>query len=259
MKKIYYFYLTAAIVLLVVLYKIWPLPFQAFSQAVILPTANVFVEAGRKVYSPFRLLVDLRNLENRNKDLENQNIQLQAELSKLKNDTYETSQLLNEVNKNTAQTSAVIAKVISRSPGGFNQQIIINKGERDGVRKDFAVLSNGYFIGQVARTDQTQSVIELIFSHGLRVPVKMEKNNDSGLLQGGLEGLVVTDIPIDAKIQSEENVLTSGLGGIIPPGLVVGKIGLHLGVQGELFQKVRVVSPINPFSIEYVTILANGL
>ncbi len=259
MKKIVYFYLISAIVLLIVLYRIWPLPFQTFSKAVLLPSANAFAQAGKKVYSPVNLILNLNSLNETNKRLEEENLKLSAELSKLKSDSYDAKQLLGEITKSKAAGNILIAKVISRTPGGFNQKIIINKGERDGVVKGQTVLSSGYFIGLVSQVDKSQSEVELIFSHSLRVPVKMEKNSDGGLLQGGLEGLVVTDIPINSKIESSDNIITSGLGGQIPTGLLVGQIGLHLGVEGELFQKVRVTSPINPSAIEFVSVLQNEL
>ena len=238
-----------------VLYKIWPLPFDSFSKAVILPSVNVVVESGKTIYSPIRLLVDLNTLDQKNKDLEQANTQLEADNAKLKNDSLETAQLLLEINKSKATQKVVVAKVIARNPGGFNQEVIVNKGESDGITNGSAVLSQGYFIGRVTKVDQSQCEVELIFSHNSLVPVKMDKNLDGGLLQGGLEGLTITDIPINSTAETGDNVLTSGLGGDIPSGLLVGKIGLHLGLDGELFQKVQVISPINPASVEFVSII----
>lgn len=259
MKKFFYLYLLSTAILLVVLYKIWPLPFHSFAKSVLLPASNVLAEGGKKIYSPVDLLVKLSSLDKTNKQLEERNLALSSELAKLKDDVSQSRQLLAEIDKSKGMQNLIIAKVIVRTPGGFNQKIIINKGSENLVKPGLAVLSNGYFIGKVAKVQQAQSEVELIFSHSLRVPIKMEKNNDGGLLQGGLEGLVVTDIPINSKIESGDNVITSGLGGELPSGLLIGRIGLHLGVEGELFQKVRVVSPINPFALEFVSILQNEL
>jgi rod shape-determining protein MreC len=246
-------------ILLLVLYKIWPLPFHYLAKSVLLPSANVIVVSARKIYSPVQLLVDLNSLDRKNKSLEQENISLEAENAKLRDDSREATQLLSETDASKSFKNIIIARVVSRTPGGFSQKVIINKGAADNITAGAAVLCQGYFTGRVTSIERNRSEVELIFSHNSRIPVRMEKNPEGGLLQGGLEGLTVTDIPVNSKAETGDNVLTSGLGGEIPSGLLVGKVGLHLGLEGELFQKVRVTSPINPYSIGFVSVLSNEL
>ncbi|MFH1854902.1 MAG: rod shape-determining protein MreC [bacterium] len=258
MKKLY-LYLIGALILIFVLYNIWPLPFEYFAKSVILPASNILVETGKRIVSPISLLKDIGSLNSKNKELENNNRELTAKVARLKNSSRQCIELMREVDKSEALGEVIIAKVVSRTPGGLSQKIIINRGEEDSVKSGSAVLANGYFVGRVGKVEKNRSEVELIFSHGLLVPVMMEKNPEGGLLQGGLEGLTVTDIPINSKIEAGDKVMTSGLGGELPSGLLIGGVALNLGIEGELFQRVRVKSPINPYLIDFVSVLNHEL
>jgi rod shape-determining protein MreC len=249
-----YLYAVYALVLLVVLYKIWPLPFQEASKRVLLPTVNVLAEMGQKVISPINTLRDLNRLDKKNKALEQENNELMAKVASQENTNKNCSLYLKEVGKGSPKNS-IIAQVIGRTPGGLNSTLLLNKGSSDDIYVGDAVLSTGYFIGKVKSITDRTSEVMLIFSHNSFIPVVTNKNNDGGLLQGGLEGLTITDIPINSKAEVGDSVVTSGLGGELPAGLMVGKIGVHLGIKGDLFQKVKVESPINPYQINFVTVL----
>lgn len=249
-----YLYVVYGLVLLVVLYKIWPLPFQEASKRILLPTVNVLAVMSQKVISPINTLKDLNTLDAKNKALEQENNELKAKIATQENLSKNCSLYLKEVGKESTKNS-IVAQVIGRTPGGLNSTLLLNKGSADDISVGDAILSTGYFIGKVKTVNDRTSEVMLIFSHNSFVPVVTNKNNDGGLLQGGLEGLTITDIPINSKAEVGDSVVTSGLGGELPAGLVVGKIGVHLGIKGDLFQKVKVESPINPYQINFVTVI----
>jgi len=250
-----YLFVTSALVLLVILYKIWPLPFRYVSKHALLPSVNVLAIMGQKIISPVKLIKNISELDGKNKDLEKENMQLKSSLA-IKDDTSKNCSLYTkELEKDSVYKNSIISRVIGRTPGGLNSTLLLNKGSADGVKEGSPVLFSGYFVGKVQKAEENKSEVTLIFSHNSLVPVVMTKNNDGGLLQGGLEGLTITDIPINSKAEPGDNVLTSGLGGDLPSGLIVGKVGVHLGLQGDLFQKVKVESPVNPYQINFVTVL----
>lgn len=220
-----------------------------------MPSVNVLGVMGNQVLSPVELIKNISHLDQNNKSLQDENNLLTAELAKAQEASRSCTLLSEEVAQDKGFALSQTAKVIGRTPGGLNSTLLLDKGSDDGVQNGSAVLTNGYFIGKIQKVEKTKSEVMLIFSHGSLVPVSMEKNSEGGLLQGGLEGLTVTDIPISSKAETGDGVITSGLGGDLPPGLLIGKIGAHLGLQGDLFQKVTVVSPINPYDINYVTVL----
>lgn len=253
MKRIY-LYLVTALVLLVIFYKIWPLPFFAFSKSVLMPTADVLTALAEKTIAPFRVIGDISNLAVENKRLTDENRLLKATLAKEEDSIRNNQLLLAEIQKEK-NISSVQAKVIGRTPGGLNATLLLDKGSSDGLKSNAAVLTSGYFVGKLTSVSEHSCEATLIFSHSSLVPINIAGNSEGGLLQGGLEGLAVTDIPISAKVEAGQDITTSGLGGDLPSGLLVGKVGVHLGIEGDLFQKVKVDSPINPYQINYVSVI----
>lgn len=251
-----YLYLISSMVLLVIMYELWPLPFEYVSKKTLLPAVNVLTIWGRKILSPVEMIKNINQLELKNKNLENDNELLSSKLAKQDDLNKNCTLLSQEIAKNKNFPNSKTVKIIGRTPGGFNATLLLNQGSNEGIQEGAAVLSNGYYIGRIDKVEVSQSEVMLVFSHNSLIPVIMAKNNEGGLLQGGLEGLSVTDIPISTKIETGDSVITSGLGGDLPSGLLVGKVGVHLGLEGDLFQKVRVDSPINPSQIDYVTILS---
>ena len=76
------------------------------------------------------------------------------------------------------------------------------------------------------------------------------------MLRGGFGGLTVEDIPLNIPIKKGEQVVTSGLGGDIPMGLMVGEVEDVVSREGEIFQKVTVKSPIQIYFLEFVFVVS---
>ncbi|MBH0159932.1 MULTISPECIES: rod shape-determining protein MreC [Fictibacillus] len=120
--------------------------------------------------------------------------------------------------------------VIGRSPDQWNQFIYINKGEKDGIKPKMAVISPQGFIGKVTNVSLFQSTVQLISDNDrtnrFSAIVQGEKN-----IFGTIEGydakkqaLVFKKIPVDAKIKKGQKVITSGLGDVFPPNLLIGEV-----------------------------------
>lgn len=247
MKK-FYIYFVLGTVLLIVLYEIWALPFEFLAQKVVMPTAYVVTQVFQTIISPVGFIRDLKSLDEKNKSLEQENLALKADVAKVtgQNQIMQASKTESEASK-SFEFESVQARVIGQTPYSYDQTYIINKGTNDGLKTGDGVMSSGNLIGRIKKIYSDRSEVESIMSHDSIVPVRLLISKESGLLQGGLEGLVMTDIPMGAKIQSGDQVMTSGLGGDLPPGILVGKVEQIIGSDGELFQKTR-VSPITTFA-----------
>lgn len=256
MKRFRFILVTSLIfLLLLVLYNIWSLPFEILSRTVILPAARVVGDGLDRAASPIRFLSKLSELERQNRDLEIQKNSLEAEIVRLNEDDKFCEQVGLE-KQVSGEGKSVVAKIIGRTPQNFNQVLIVDKGTNDGITENAAVLSSGYLIGQVLKTYEKKSEIVLISNHNNIVPAMLDKSRELGLIQGSLEGLVLTDIPSATVVEDGENVLSSGLGGDIPKGLLIGKVASSKKIKG-LFQILKVDSPFVLSKTEVVTILQN--
>lgn len=167
----------------------------------------------------------------------------------------------NEILKNELSFSKVDRKeeltpaaITSRSPSGFVQILKVNKGSNDGVKVGKPVISNGYLIGAISEVSGSSSEVFLIGNSRSLIPVVLQDSRGTGLLKGGLEGLIAIEIPVDSQIKIGEQVLTSGLGGDLPASIPIGQVTRIISKESEIFQQVAISSPVNFSKLEVVFI-----
>lgn len=147
----------------------------------------------------------------------------------------------------------VVAKVIADAGGPFSRNVVALAGTQDGVRNGLAALAAGGVAGRVISTGRNSSRILLINDLNARVPVLIERTRQRGMVAGDTSaGLRLTDLPEGAQLKAGDRLLTSGVGGIYPPGLPVGVVR---EVEGSIIQ----VEPIADLTrLEMLQILDPG-
>jgi rod shape-determining protein MreC len=240
--------------LLICMYLVWPHPFWYFSKNVILPVGEKIGEFYQATILPLKIFTNISQLAKDNKSLEEENNLLRSKLSEDANAEH-FCQIEKQEQKFSSSlvNGAISAKIIGRTPETFDQTIIIDKGSHDAVVEGHAVVSSGILIGRVTSVSSNQSEVELITSHKSMIPVVFENSRESGLLSGGIEGIVVSDIPSNKQIVSGERILTSGLGGDLPSGILIGQVSSIVEGNG-LFQSANVVTSVDLSSIEVVSV-----
>jgi rod shape-determining protein MreC len=121
----------------------------------------------------------------------------------------------------------IAARVIADSGGAFVRSMLVNAGSRNGVRKGQAAVTGHGVAGRIARVGLQSARILLITDINSRVPVLVESSRDRAILAGDNSGLLrLAFLPGNASVKSGDVIVTSGHGGIFPPGLPVGRIVL---------------------------------
>jgi len=147
----------------------------------------------------------------------------------------ENKQLKKELKLNSSLTdySAVTAAVISRTPSSWQNQVIINKGQASGIRKNMPVLSGAGLVGRISEVNKTNSKVELISdSNDSSNRFAIQVTNKSGQTVNGVineydkatNRIVMGNVTSKKKLEKGDKVITSGLGGVTPKGLYVGKV-----------------------------------
>lgn len=165
-----------------------------------------------------------------------QNVRLRAELARL-GQVRDENQYLRAENRRLyrlLRLSArpelaghwVAAEVVARSPSTWFSTVVLNRGRGAGIRPGDVVLSTGGVIGQVLTSSASSSVVLLLTDPASGLPVMDARSGDAGLLNGAGP----SSLPVAEFFQTTPNVargdllVTSGLGGGIPPGLPVGRV-----------------------------------
>jgi len=110
------------------------------------------------------------------------------------------------------------------------------------------LVSENNLIGVVVEVNQRNSVVEVITSPQSSIPAAVFKVNSTEKILGISEGefgvrLQLKQIPQDAKINKGDLVVTSGKGGSLPQGLILGEITEVSQAQNEVYQQAK-VSPL---------------
>jgi len=128
---------------------------------------------------------------------------------------------------------SITTRVIANSGGAFVRSVVVNAGESEGVRKGQAAVSGAGLAGRVALAGYQSARVLLITDINSRVPVLIGERRDRAILAGDNSVMPrLTFLPVNATVKLGDGVVTSGHGGVFPPGLQVGKIAE--GPEGDI-------------------------
>lgn len=155
------------------------------------------------------------------------------------------------------------ARVLQRDLSGWWQKIIIRKGRNFGIPVGAPVIFGGGVVGRVIEVHAYSAVVELISSPTLRLAGVIDGDTRPISYQGGInpslappKGLIeYVPLGIFATVAAPKTLVTSGLGGVFPPGLVIGKIVKIETSTDGLFQSGEVLLDPRLSSLTEVTVL----
>lgn len=198
---------------------------------------------GEKISGFFNFLGNVQNLSKDNVSMSEEISRLMSENASLKEVRRENDMLRNQL-KLSSQTKYQLdtALVIGKDPGNIANELTINKGASEGIKPDMPVIvSEGVLVGRVSEVFDHSARVLLITDTRSRVNAVEQQTRATGILRGqhGL-GLVLDTVPQNEVLQEGGVIITSGLGGIFPNGLVVGKISDIQTSDNELFQQASI-------------------
>ncbi len=155
------------------------------------------------------------------------------------------------------------ARVARRDFSGWWQRIVIRKGKNFGIPLGAPVVFTGGVVGRVTEVYATTAVVELISSPNVRLAGVVEGDSRPLSFQGGVNPTfapptgVVEFVPLDiiASVNSPKRLVTSGFGGVFPPGLTLGTIVRADSGSDGLFKSGEVKLDERLGSLTEVTVL----
>ena len=122
--------------------------------------------------------------------------------------------------------SVIFAEVLYAGRDIFSRKIVVDKGEQQGVKAGLPVMDNVGIIGQVTRIYPWIAEITLITDKDQAVPVQNLRNGLRAVIggTGNAAQLELKYIPLNADFQNGDQLVTSGIDGVYPPGLPVAEV-----------------------------------
>ncbi|MCE7914859.1 MAG: rod shape-determining protein MreC [Nitrosomonas sp. PRO4] len=123
----------------------------------------------------------------------------------------------------SAQTEAVLAEIISTPRDPFNHKITLNKGSYHDIRLGQAVIDDKGIVGQITQLYPWSSEVTLLTDKNQSVPVQVLRNSLRSVVSGSGKNdeLEIRYLSINTDIQRNDLLVTSGIGGVYPPGIPV--------------------------------------
>jgi len=191
-------------------------------------------------------------------DLRANNAELRLENDRLRNWQVVAQRLeaentaLRDITRLTAEPGMrfVTARVIGDPGGAFARSVLVNAGARDGLAKNQAAITSDGLAGRVAEFGQRSARVLLLTDINSRVPVVIGAARDRAILAGDNTNQPrLLYLAPDTEIRPGDQVVTSGRGGLFPPGLPVGVV-----IQADE-AAVRVQTYVDWAHMEYVRLI----
>lgn len=222
---------------------------------VVSPLIDVLVVPARTLAGVFDYFRDLSKIYDDNRKLRAENNRLQIVSDKVRALEIENKLLAKLLNYTPPPNAKfVTARVIVEEGDAFSHSIIAYTGRDSGVKKGQVVMSDNGVIGRVDKPGKMYSKIILITDINSKIPVMVERTRVRGILSGDNTTVPkMIFIPLSAKLTVGDRIITSGVAGVFPPGLPIGKIS---SIEKN---SVKIKTFGNLDRLEYVKIIDYGL
>jgi rod shape-determining protein MreC len=156
------------------------------------------------------------------------------------------------------------AKLIGRDPDNLYSAMVINKGRYSGVEKDMAVIAwqggSQALVGKVIQARTFESLVMPLYDASLLIAARFSASRYEGIVEGQGDSEIALRMRFIPKRAREEInygdlIITSGMGGIYPPGLNIGRVSGVSYREYEISMEVELVPLIDFSRLEYVFVI----
>lgn len=222
---------------------------------VVSPMVDVLVIPARSIAGVYDYFRELKEVYRDNQLLREENkklLNLYDKTRVLEVENKLLSGLLNYVPP--PESTFTTARIIAEEGDAFSHSVIAYTGDSQNVKKGQVALSERGVVGRVDKVGQMYSKIILITDINSRIPVMVERTRVRGILAGDNTSIPkMIFIPLDSELNVGDRIVTSGVAGVFPSGLPVGRV---VSIEKNSLK-------IKPYSnlerLEYVRIVDYGL
>ena len=218
-------------------------------------------QAGSWLTSPLRVVGDFAGGLSVSRDqlavLRTQNQKLRQQVSDLSEARAENARLGALLSiKQALQLPMTAARVIGRPTSSWEGSLVIDKGSSSGFKQGMPVIAAQGLLGQLVEVAPNASKVRLITDRRSGVAALIQSSRAPGIVRGSIEGDLSLDF-LDRRLKPKlgDTVVSSGIGGVFPRGIVVGDIGFIRDQRSDPFPHIVVISRVPIQNVEEVLVL----
>lgn len=225
------------------------------------PLQNALNASVKSVSDGWSRYIFLVGLKEENKNLKQKINDLKSQLVLYQEGYLEAQRLRNLLDlKDDYNFNFVTARVIGRQQVALSKTILINKGTAHGLNAGMAVLAGPGLIGRVIDVSWHAAKVLLLIDESSNIDAIVQRNRTQGIIRGaGSRGYVLKYISKTQDVKEGDTILSSGMGGVFPKGLMIGSVS-HVDRQDAgLFLKINVDPSIDFSKLEEVLVLVSDV
>jgi rod shape-determining protein MreC len=213
------------------------------------PAITVTAFAVQGVADVWNGYIDLRSVRLENQQLKGEVAVLKRRLDQLAEQALETQRLQRLLAlREDSPASLLTARVIGKDATNWFKTILLDRGSLNGVRRNLPVVTPDGLIGRVVEVTPTSSKVQLLTDPVSATGGLLQRTRVTGIVVGSFAaGARVRYLPLMADVVVGDEVVTSGMGGLFPKGIPVGRITAVERKSGALFQEAT-LQPAADFS-----------
>jgi len=233
----------------------------SFTRQVLLFTVSPFIKftavTVQGVTGIWRDYVDLRGLQEKNKGLQRETATQKRRIDQLEEQALETQRLQALLAMRQASRAEFLtARVVGKDATNWFKTILLDRGSLEGVRRNQPVLAPDGLVGRVVEVTPTSAKVQLLTDPVNAVGGLIQRTRVTGIVSGNLgAGARVRYLPLMADVVVGDQVVTSGMGGVFPKGIPIGRITAVERRSGALFQEASLQPAVDLSRLEEVLIL----
>lgn len=230
--------------------------------AIVSPIQKAFFNIGKSIENSIRFISEIKTLKQHNEELVKRLDELKEEnrqLRALKNENMRLREMLG-LKQKFDDFDIVGAQIIGKEPGNWFNVFTIDKGTADGLENKCAVITSKGLVGYIYDIRSNSAKVMSIIDSDSAVSALLVRTRDIAVVKGDLqlqhEALCkMTYISEEADIVVGDSIITSGLGGIYPKGLLIGKVKQILKEPHEIAQYAIIEPEVDFKRLEEVFVI----
>lgn len=225
-------------------------------QRIIVYVKNYFKEDGNIFFSNIETLKEENNkLKNENKNLKEKMLEYEVLLAE--NEVLKKHVKLADLYPNY---SVIVADIIMDSGTSWDFTYTINKGSKDGIMPNMAVIAEEGLVGYIESVTNNTAKVVSILDAGNAISARVTRTRDAVISKGSISlaknmQMRITNIPTGVTLVESDKIETSGLGGIYPKGILIGKIKSFKQKNNPIENEAIVESFVDFNKLETVAII----
>ncbi|MEN6375825.1 MAG: rod shape-determining protein MreC [Smithella sp.] len=224
------------------------------------PVQNVFNASLKSVSDAWYRYLFLVGIEEENRNLKKKIDNMKSQFILYQEGYLEAQRLRSLLAlKDNSDFDFVVARVIGRGQTALSQTILINKGTAHGINAGLPVMAGPGLVGRIINASWHSAKVLPLIDENSNIDVCVQRTRTQGIIRGaGSRGCILKYIAKTQDVQEGDVIITSGIGGVFPKGIMIGRVSRIDRLESGLFWKIYVAPVIDFSKLEEVAVLISN-